>query len=147
MAGDHRFGIVSANVHHAEFDDEIVVINTLVGCYYSLRGAAVDVWLLAEGSASRNMMVDALAARYDGAREEIAAAIDRCLAELTRHGLICVASAADGSVSPVTRNGPRRALPEPLIECFDDLRDLLVLDPIHEVSEAGWPQPLADRAE
>jgi hypothetical protein len=102
---------------------------------------------MAEGNASRRMMVDALTARYDGTRDEIAAAVDRCLAELARHGLVFETPAPKETPRPLPRNRPKQALPEPMIECFDDLKDLLVLDPIHEVSEAGWPQPLTDRAE
>ena len=44
MIGDRGFRIASANVHYAEFDGEVVVINTLIGCYYSLRGSAIDIW-------------------------------------------------------------------------------------------------------
>ena len=33
----------------------------------------------------------------------------------------------------------------PAIERFDDLEELLVLDPIHEVDEAGWPVTPADK--
>jgi hypothetical protein len=32
----------------------------------------------------------------------------------------------------------------PAIERFDDLEELLVLDPIHEVDEAGWPATPVD---
>jgi hypothetical protein len=28
---------------------------------------------------------------------------------------------------------------EPVIEEFDDMQGLLLLDPIHDVSEEGWP--------
>ena len=27
----------------------------------------------------------------------------------------------------------------PVLDRFDDLRELLFLDPVHDVSEAGWP--------
>ena len=147
MIGDRGFRIASANVHYAEFDGEVVVINTLIGSYYSLRGSAIDIWSLIEANASRQMIVESLAARYDGDREAIAAAVDRCLAQLVEHALIGEAPANNGSLTSVQRNGPKQALPEPLIESVDDLRDLLVLDPVHDVSEAGWPQRGPDPAE
>jgi hypothetical protein len=33
----------------------------------------------------------------------------------------------------------RRPFAPPIFERYDDMRDLLTLDPIHEVSEEGWP--------
>ena len=33
------------------------------------------------------------------------------------------------------------AYTEPSLSVFSDMQDLLLLDPIHDVSEAGWPMP------
>ena len=139
MIGDHGYCIASANIHYAEFDNEVVVINTLAGCYYSLRGPAVDVWSLIVANASRPIIVDSLAARYDGSRETIIAAVDRCLAQLAEHGLIDEAPAASSASGAAQSSGAKGAWSEPLIESFDDLHDLLMLDPVHDVSEVGWP--------
>ena len=32
----------------------------------------------------------------------------------------------------------------PIVESFDDLETLLLIDPIHEVDDAGWPLPAPD---
>jgi hypothetical protein len=143
---DHGFCIASENVHYSEFDDEIVVINLLAGCYYSLRGSAVDIRMLVEANASRAMMTESLAARYEGDREAIIAAVDHCLAQLFEHGLIHETAGSSVTLESIPIR-PKQALPEPLVECFDDLRDLLLLDPVHEVSEAGWPHLSPDPAE
>jgi hypothetical protein len=143
---DRGFCIASENVHHSEFGDEIVVINTLAGCYYSLRGSAVDLWTLVEANASRAMMAESLAARYEADREAIIAAVDHCLTQLFGHALIHETAGANGPLESIPVR-PKQALPEPLVECFDDLRDLLLLDPVHEVSEAGWPHVSPDPAD
>jgi hypothetical protein len=49
------------------------------------------------------------------------------------------------SVVPPRAAKPTRQYQAPTIERFDDLEELLVLDPIHEVDEAGWPVTRADR--
>jgi hypothetical protein len=36
--------------------------------------------------------------------------------------------------------GDRPVFGQPVLEKFTDMADLLLLDPIHEVGEAGWPQ-------
>ena len=138
MVNDHGFCIASANIHHDKFDDEIVVLDTLAGYYFSLRGSAIDIWLLVEANASRARMVESLAARFEGDREAIAAAVDHCLAQFFEHGLIRETEANSVTLESI-RPGPKQAFPKPLVECFDDMRDLMLLDPVHEVSEAGWP--------
>ena len=39
------------------------------------------------------------------------------------------------------------AFTEPVLEEFDDLKDLLLLDPVHDVAEAGWPVRMDDQSE
>ena len=50
--------------------------------------------------------------------------------------------AADGPES----NAPM-AFVAPAIEEFDDMRNLLLLDPIHDVAEVGWPARREDVAQ
>jgi hypothetical protein len=33
----------------------------------------------------------------------------------------------------------RRPFDEPVLEKFEDMQDLILLDPVFEVDEAGWP--------
>ncbi len=44
----------------------------------------------------------------------------------------------DGAAA-VTADGVTRAYTVPALTRYDDLDDLLLLDPIHEVDDAGWP--------
>ena len=32
----------------------------------------------------------------------------------------------------------------PLISKYSDMQELLILDPIHDVSDAGWPNPKSE---
>ena len=36
-------------------------------------------------------------------------------------------------------DGERRPYTAPVVQRYDDLDDLLAIDPIHEVDDAGWP--------
>ena len=49
----------------------------------------------------------------------------------------------DGAVRPritaVVQASERTPFMEPLIEKYEDMQDLLMLDPIYEVDFAGWP--------
>jgi hypothetical protein len=138
LDGDAPLRVASANVHSKVFGDEVVVLDMKTGTYFSLRGSAVDVWNLIEGSASSTVIAEALGARYDAPADQIAAAIDTLISELAEAELIV----ADGSLEP----GPspdqateRVEFVPPQIERFTDMQELLLLDPIHEVDDTGWP--------
>lgn len=111
-------------------DGESIVIDLVSGTYYSFTGWTAWAWQsLCDGLDS-----DALAAAFVdvGGSDEF---VERLLAG----GLL----AERGDV-PVDRQVPPPAGPvEPLlIESFDDMADMIRLDPVHDVDPAaGWPRP------
>lgn len=133
------FQVASNNIHSQIFDDEAVVMDMTSGLYFSLRGAAVAVWSAIMAGATRAQATAALAARYDAPDEAIAAALDTTLKALNEHGLIVPASGSPAAGEPTPPAASRGPLEPPTIERFTDMQELLLLDPIHEVSEAGWP--------
>ena len=44
-----------------------------------------------------------------------------------------------GDLDQLAAAAPPRAPGDPMIESYDDMADLLLLDPVHEVGEQGWP--------
>jgi hypothetical protein len=139
MVSQGSFSLASADVHSQRFEDEVVVLDTKSGLYFSLRGSAADVWSLIEGRASREAILTSLAVRYDGKPEAMVAAVDYCLTELSAKGLIRETPPNCGAPSLPTVCPTKQAFAEPVIEEFDDMQGLLLLDPIHDVSEEGWP--------
>jgi hypothetical protein len=141
---DAPLRVASANVHSKIFDDEVVVLEMKSGTYFSLRGSAVDVWRLVEENASAARIAEALEARYDAPRSEIATAVNALVDELSEAGLI-VSDASlepDGTTFQVAEKAPFTA---PEVERFTDMQELLLLDPIHEVDDSGWPHTPATR--
>jgi hypothetical protein len=147
MVSQGSFCVASGNVHSQKFEDEVVVLDTKSGLYFSLRGAAADVWSLVEARASREVILTSLAERYDGKTEVIIAAVDYCLTEFTAKGLIREMPSNGGSQPLPTLGLAKHAFAEPLIDEFNDMQGLLLLDPIHDVSEEGWPHSGTDLTE
>jgi len=54
--------------------------------------------------------------------------------DLIRPASAQAGNAPIGEMIPVTI-----AYAPPVLETFSDMQDLLLLDPIHEVDDAGWP--------
>jgi len=122
-----------------EIDGEVVAINLRTGNYYSLMGSGPDVWAMLEDTANREEIVAGLAARYQAAGPDIEAAVEELLSKLEIEGLIVPAGASNDDHRP--RPVRERAQFEPpVFEKFDDMQDLILLDPVHEVDEeSGWP--------
>ena len=145
MREDLPLRIANPNIHSKVFEDEVVIIDMMSGIYYSLRGAGVEMWTWAEAGATVGDVTAALAARYDAPANLLEQTARAFVGELVERGLI-VADAAAPRHAPAAA-AARIAFAPPLFERFTDMQDLLLLDPIHEVDEAGWPHVAAPTAE
>lgn len=138
-----------------EIDGEVIAIDLGTGNYYSLRGSAAAIWAGIERGAKVDSIAADLQGRFlveDGAAIE---AVRSFVADLVRERLIEPASAngdgdADGTGNAAELDAPTESVPgkrrqfdAPLLEKFDDMQELILLDPVHEVDGgAGWPHPL-----
>jgi Coenzyme PQQ synthesis protein D (PqqD) len=142
-----RFQVTGPHVVHDEIDGEVVVINFATGSYYSLTATAVPVWAGLRVGATAADAVAALEAGFDTGGEDVEAAVDTFLARLEDEGLIAPTvdgAAPSGAEAPFeTRSAPdpRPLYVAPVLEKFTDMEDLILLDPVHDVSQAGWPNP------
>ena len=135
------YRIASNNLYSRNFEgDEVLIVDTEIGLYFSLRGCAVDIWSLIESGANLGEIVAELGRRYDCGPDEALAVAQTCLKDLLANGLVQETEARVQQPSLPAWNEPKQPLPAPLIERFTDMKDLLLLDPIHDVSDMGWPQ-------
>jgi Coenzyme PQQ synthesis protein D (PqqD) len=145
--GVDRFEVSRPEVVGSVVDGEVVAINLDTGSYYNIAGAGTDVWVAVEQPASAEEVTARLACRYEAPVDEIAAAVTRFMQELRAEGLIRPAEAdgtgAEPSAGDLLADG-RGAFSPPVLEKFTDMEDLLLVDPVHDVSERGWPHVEAD---
>jgi hypothetical protein len=145
--GDARFEL-SAQVLHDVIDGEVIVIDLKTGTYYSLRDSAAEVWGLVQTSpgATPKELTEALAARYESNGHDVEAAVAEFLGHLQEEGLVNVVDyVRTTSVAPtVEPNGQPRAFVAPVLDKFTDMQDLVLIDPVHDVSAAGWPHASPD---
>jgi hypothetical protein len=128
-------------------DGEVIIINLETGIYYSLMKSGVEVWQSIERNATVEEIVAALVRHYEATRDTLEGAATRCLDELQREGLIetFAAQAIEDTEAPGTPSdgdsaSRRRALELPVLEKYDDMKDLILLDPVHEIDEEqDWP--------
>ena len=126
------------------FDGEVVVLNIASGVYFSLRDVAGAVWRdLASGHPPSDLV-----AEIGAVDAQLGARARELVAQIEQHGLMRPRAA--GGTHPATRaesadlarDGNRRLA----LETYEDMKDLILADPIHDADEqAGWPvMPLRD---
>lgn len=142
MSDDVRYRINSPAVISEFLEGEVVVIHLDTGSYYSLRGAGAEVWTALEGGASLAELHRQLPRLYQGDPAALAARVSSLRAQLVTEGLLVEEErpAPDlEALLPRDPTGPR-PFEHGALESFEDMKELLVLDPIHDVDEAGWPR-------
>ena len=155
MTGSVRYRPNRPRVIGEVIDDEAILIDLETGSYFSLVGSGAHVWSAVERGDSVDEMLAGLAARCDHLPAEAPGQVWAFLEELVGAELIVAAEASptapsnqapDGSSDPAQGSGMRSsggtgAYAPPAIQRFDDMQELILLDPIHEVDESeGWPR-------
>lgn len=136
-----HFRINRDEIAHDVIDGEVILINTMSGCYYSLRGTAVPLWGEIEDGRSLDGLRDWAAGQYGLAPAAAAAMVEGFVAGLVADGVLLPAdsAAAPGAFPRIAPAAADGAFAAPVVERFTDMQDLLTLDPIHEVDDLGWP--------
>jgi hypothetical protein len=132
---------VSPRVINETIDGEAVMINLTSGNYYILDPVGAEIWSHLEGSASLDDIIATLSSRYEASTAEIEKAVEGLIDELQREDLIVPGPDTEVPSSPVPAEpeAGRIAFQSPRLEKFTDMQDLILIDPVHQVDEAGWP--------
>lgn len=125
------------------FERELVIANYGSGIYYSLSETATLIWQGLRHGLSVAQVAAWLEQHFAGTptiADEVRAFADRLLAE----GLVIEVEAPVelGELPAIAAS----TWTEPRLERFDDLQELLLLDPVHDVSEPGWPHRPDDQS-
>lgn len=138
---------VNSSVVGEFLEGEVVLINMDNGNYYSMEGVAAVIWELVQEQATVSEIVSRLT-ELCGTGDDIEGDVMDLMETLTGEALI---EEAGGKVeSPAGRpedsaiafySGRPSGLvyKTPVLSRYTDMDDLLVLDPIHETDETGWP--------
>ncbi|MGB5218249.1 MAG: PqqD family protein [Smithella sp.] len=119
-------------------EDEVVVINLDNGCYYNLNKTAAQVWNFLDQGYSLHSIASSAENFYRGETESIRSDLKAFVKRLIDEQLVREVEGSNaGEINANGFNGQSYERPD--FEKFSDMQEMLLLDPIHEVSEAGWP--------
>lgn len=128
---------ISRDCAAEDMGDEIVALNVDTGIYFSMRDLAVGLWRdLAAGFAIEDLAEQVRAATATDV------AFRRFVGQLVEHGLMRASDVrpvdTDRAAAAMLASGVR----DITLEIFEDMKDLILSDPIHDVDQAvGWPNP------
>lgn len=115
-------------------EGETMIIHLETGSYYSLNPAASVIWeLILAGHGTIEILAYA-ARRYDGFTEDD---VRSFIESLVTDGLIVRSEAASPDLPEW--DGSRESALAPAFERYDDMQEMLLADPIHDVAPDGWP--------
>lgn len=128
----------SEDVSAERVDGDVIAVNLETGAYFSLSGSSADVWTAATSGAPAALWLRSLDDAYlcTVDRDHVAEMLAACL----RYGLLEEAPSTSSQTPTLPDDSPRLGWAEPHVDVFTDLQDLLLLDPIHDATDLGWPQ-------
>jgi hypothetical protein len=139
--GDARFSVRDPQVIHRMIDDEVVMIDLETGNYFTFRGSATKMWACIEGRMSSRETLEHLQESFEGDPSVMEQGIRWLLDRLLEENLIVRTDESPRRSVSLSSEGDRQDYSDPAFEKYDDMADLILLDPVHEIDqEKGWPK-------
>lgn len=134
-----QYEVAAPEVVAEDFGGEIVVLNLGNGKYFSLVGLAANLWRDLEAGYIPQSLFDHR--RQDGSAQ--AAGMQQFMEALIREQLVRPRSTNANVPETVSATVLLAMSPDavfPSLEMYDDMAELILSDPIHDVDEdMGWP--------
>jgi hypothetical protein len=143
--GNAHLRVKTPDVMHELIEGEVIIINLVSGTYYSVRGSGAEIWQLVQDGeeVSGEEIVEALSSVFECSRAELESQVMQFLDELLREGLVAEVDSggeAPRMLRPSENGQARRPFETPSLEKYTDMQDLVLIDPVHQVDDAGWPR-------
>lgn len=133
-----RYAMRSPNVVADVVDNEVVAVNLESGTYFSLFQQSAWLWTALTSGQTVGMVVETVEDHSPYSRDDVLA----FLAELLTYELIeprALEHSLDPVMEPLSELPPAPFAPL-VINVHRDLQDILLLDPVHDSDETGWPE-------
>ena len=142
-----RFELDRRRVVHETIDGEVILIHMETGFYYSLEGPGSEIWDSLVAGCDPDETARRLRTRYVAPPGAIEGAVSALAEELCEERLLDRAHEppTNGATAgaPVPGGGdtttPREEFEAPVLHRYTDMADFMLVDPIHDVEESGWP--------
>ena len=128
----------SSGISCERLDGEMVIISFQSGKYFNANGPAADVLFLLENRIDQSLWNEILTTQFNDF-EASASNIPEFLLKLISEKIVEETSESTFETIALPGDYQRTKWIAPTLLVFDDLADLLLIDPIHDTSLDGWP--------
>jgi len=132
-------------VVHENIDGETVILNLDSGVYFSIVDVAADIWSYIDKGAPVNEILPLIRMNYECPQGDEENAIHSFVTQLQQEGLVVpIDDTTDFHLTlkwkdQIEIKENKAVFNVPVLNKYTDMKDLLLLDPIHEVDDTGWP--------
>jgi len=121
-------------------DGETVIINLIKGSYYHLKHSGAAIWSGIQQSARMADIARMIRIIFEAGEANVEIEIGGLIDRLVEEELVRPAAQAVPSGAAVPQVGltPVPFSP-PTLQKFTNLETMLLLDPVHDVDDEGWP--------
>lgn len=115
-----------------------MVVHLKTGRYYSLADSAAFLWFALQAHLEETTLARLLGQRYEIEPERATIVVSQFLQNLLSEQIVSPSPGVpEGQF--VVEAGERLPFVDPVLSTHTDMEALLLLDPVHEVAEEGWP--------
>lgn len=141
MKASTYYMVNSQRIIHENLDGEQVLIDLVSGNYFSFSRVGVAVWDLLEKQLDRETIVSVMAKHYPGDEQSVTQHVSKFIDDLVQEEIIVPApqGCPADEISVAKTAGETLEFEPPVLNKYTDMNELLLVDPIHDVSASGWP--------
>ena len=137
---DAAFEVNEPMVISETIDGETVIISLTSGSYYSLKHSGAAIWSGIQQSARLSDIAEMVRTTFEVGGASVEAEMGALIDRLAEEGLVRPSAAAASAGARAALAGlALKAFRPPLLEKFTDMEAMLLLDPVHDVDDEGWP--------
>ena len=135
-----NFSIKSNSVALERLDGEVIIISFSSAQFFSARGSGADVLSLFEAGLPSRSILEILSAHYSNFEYEHSG-LDIFVSSLLAEGIIQeTVETINSDTFQLPNDLARSHWSKPELLIHDEIHGLLLVDPIHETNDEGWPK-------
>ena len=138
---DAVFEVNEPMVISETIDGETVIINLVKGNYYHLKHSGAAIWSGIQQSARMADIAHMIRTMFEAGEANVEIEIGGLIDRLVEEDLVRPAAQALPSRAAAVPRVGLTLVPfsPPTLQKFTDLEAMLLLDPVHDVDDEGWP--------
>ena len=130
--------INSGGISFERLDGEVVIISFETGKYFNSNNSAADIFHLIENGVPQISWSGIFSSYFTGFNDTDSG-IEEFLSMAIEEKLLLITDTSQPNHIDLPNDYLRKEWIKPALVVFDDLADLLLIDPIHDTSTSGWP--------